>query len=394
MRVQPHCTLLSVYSNLQPSLVHCSSTVIKPPPRKSLCKSTHQAYHTPDTRLRHRRNVLIPLMNNFTEIRMKVETCTPPASSPECSPMQRGYERPTYSEAPHGLGLTGYSYQDSPALIYPLSPPNNDAFNTQGGLLPHSTILPLVSQQAAWSSSPYEEGHLISASPMSWEPTSQAFNAPRVTYSPYSTHDLQPQQPAPCSSYVHEGYGVDTSISNTHSPNQELFSASRTASSIPPQHQAAQVTYQQYPHLHATSYADVYPSSYSNLSSPHSDYHASLASPLLDSDHTEQACSRSSRSSSAPGEFDSLDNVIALKRIARVRRPRRQTLGPTGCLAYACPVCGRQFDRTYNFKQHMTTHSTKRERPFACDYPGCIQRAFARVNDLDRHRENVSGRSS
>lgn len=50
-----------------------------------------------------------------------------------------------------------------------------------------------------------------------------------------------------------------------------------------------------------------------------------------------------------------------------------------------CSECGKAFQKPYNLKSHMKTHST--ERPFKCQY---CPKVFARLHDRKRH-ENLHG---
>ncbi|KAF2816251.1 uncharacterized protein BDZ99DRAFT_514848 [Mytilinidion resinicola] len=55
---------------------------------------------------------------------------------------------------------------------------------------------------------------------------------------------------------------------------------------------------------------------------------------------------------------------------------------------YACEICHKLFQRSYNHKAHMTTHDPLREHPHKCPYPNC-QRGFVRKTDLSRHEQSV-----
>ncbi|ODQ79871.1 hypothetical protein BABINDRAFT_23297, partial [Babjeviella inositovora NRRL Y-12698] len=47
---------------------------------------------------------------------------------------------------------------------------------------------------------------------------------------------------------------------------------------------------------------------------------------------------------------------------------------------YPCEQCGKSFNRPYNLRSHMKTHST--DKPHACQY---CNRRFARTHDRKRH---------
>ena len=59
---------------------------------------------------------------------------------------------------------------------------------------------------------------------------------------------------------------------------------------------------------------------------------------------------------------------------------------------HECPICGKLFGRTYNFKAHMETHDPSRNYPHECPVEGCGKR-FVRKTDLKRHQDSVSGDS-
>ncbi|EPQ50929.1 hypothetical protein GLOTRDRAFT_5637, partial [Gloeophyllum trabeum ATCC 11539] len=51
---------------------------------------------------------------------------------------------------------------------------------------------------------------------------------------------------------------------------------------------------------------------------------------------------------------------------------------------HKCAVCGSRFMRKVNLDEHLTAH--KGEKPYPCDFGTC-SKAFARLNDLNRHRK-------
>ncbi|EKG13382.1 Zinc finger C2H2-type protein [Macrophomina phaseolina MS6] len=55
---------------------------------------------------------------------------------------------------------------------------------------------------------------------------------------------------------------------------------------------------------------------------------------------------------------------------------------------YACQVCGKMFQRSYNHKAHMETHDPERPHPHVCQTEHC-ERAFVRRTDLQRHEQSV-----
>lgn len=57
---------------------------------------------------------------------------------------------------------------------------------------------------------------------------------------------------------------------------------------------------------------------------------------------------------------------------------------------YDCPVdgCNKIFNRSYNYRAHMETHSANRVYPFDCPVENCDKR-FRRKTDLQRHHVSV-----
>lgn len=57
---------------------------------------------------------------------------------------------------------------------------------------------------------------------------------------------------------------------------------------------------------------------------------------------------------------------------------------------YDCPVegCNKTFNRSYNYRAHMETHSANRVYPFDCPIENCDKR-FRRKTDLQRHHLSV-----
>jgi hypothetical protein len=94
-------------------------------------------------------------------------------------------------------------------------------------------------------------------------------------------------------------------------------------------------------------------------------------------------------SRSAPPERRSSSNSRGSVAGASKRtRIRRNPTTPQNA-QYACHICNKLFQRSYNHKAHLATHDEYREYPHKCPYPGCI-RAFVRKTDLTRHGQSVS----
>lgn len=72
-------------------------------------------------------------------------------------------------------------------------------------------------------------------------------------------------------------------------------------------------------------------------------------------------------------------------------RERTQGSAQTNLEAtYDCPVdgCNKTFNRSYNYRTHMETHSANRIYPFDCPIENCDKR-FRRKTDLQRHHLSV-----
>ena len=53
-----------------------------------------------------------------------------------------------------------------------------------------------------------------------------------------------------------------------------------------------------------------------------------------------------------------------------------------------CIICGKTFERFYNYKSHLQTHDPERLQPFLCDYESCKAK-FTRKAELERHKQSV-----
>ena len=76
------------------------------------------------------------------------------------------------------------------------------------------------------------------------------------------------------------------------------------------------------------------------------------------------------------------------KRITRRHDRRSQRKAANDDTAPVCSICGRVFERYYNYKSHLQTHNPARPYPNQCDYDGCMSK-FTRKAELDRHKQSV-----
>ena len=51
----------------------------------------------------------------------------------------------------------------------------------------------------------------------------------------------------------------------------------------------------------------------------------------------------------------------------------------------ACPECGKVFRNTYKLNRHLYVHKDPSEKPYVCEWTGCVYRSISR-NDLNRHK--------
>lgn len=75
--------------------------------------------------------------------------------------------------------------------------------------------------------------------------------------------------------------------------------------------------------------------------------------------------------------------VLPLLKRKRRRQPDPTTMVPTtdyGMVLYPCKVCSKVFQKPYNLKLHMKTHST--DKPYKC---AKCPKTFARSHDKKRH---------
>ena len=81
--------------------------------------------------------------------------------------------------------------------------------------------------------------------------------------------------------------------------------------------------------------------------------------------------------------------ATASKRTVRKVDRRNQRKLASDDTAPVCSICGRLFQRYYNYKSHLQTHDPARPYPNQCDYDGCMSK-FTRKAELDRHKQSVS----
>ena len=71
---------------------------------------------------------------------------------------------------------------------------------------------------------------------------------------------------------------------------------------------------------------------------------------------------------------------------ARTRHRRNPTTPDNA--NFACHVCGKFFQRSYNHKTHMEIHNPQRKKDWICTIEDCTK-VFVRKTDLDRHKKSV-----
>lgn len=86
---------------------------------------------------------------------------------------------------------------------------------------------------------------------------------------------------------------------------------------------------------------------------------------------------------------ESKRKATTAKRATRRNDRRNQRKAANDGTAPVCSICGRVFERYYNYKSHLQTHNPARPYPNQCDYDGCMSK-FTRKAELDRHKQSVS----
>lgn len=115
-------------------------------------------------------------------------------------------------------------------------------------------------------------------------------------------------------------------------------------------------------------------------------YHKGSGYPLspssLSSDHKQGEMSDSARSHLHPLQIDysSLVSYTVLPMSKRRRRTELKANYDSEQVKHTCTKCGKTFQKPYNLKSHMKTHSL--ERPFKCSV---CPKTFARSHDRKRH---------
>jgi hypothetical protein len=332
-------------------------------------------------------------MSNYVEMMMKAEVYTPPASSPESSstsPKPETLDRNNFRQTHDALGIFGYSSPEHPTLRCPVTPPMTDHWTTEAESVTSNSLpmgaLSLESQGAPWTSTGYSDVQTVVTSSMAWE--TPGTYAPRFTdssyvrctagsYSSYPapvTHDLPLQHSLLYSPYVARDFDADNGR-------------------VQPPPCVGDISYSAESSSHFNPYSNTTTHSYDLASVPmEADPFHQNEIPVGVNSGSPAATNQflNLASFTLPGIPESTETSDPMAQVARVRNRRRRTLTPSAVLI-TCPVCKHDFDRTYNFKEHMKTHDKNRERRFRCDVPGCKRKLpFFRSHDLDRHVNCVS----
>ena len=83
---------------------------------------------------------------------------------------------------------------------------------------------------------------------------------------------------------------------------------------------------------------------------------------------------------------DRLPSHLTSEEKRRLGYKRKRT--PREHANWTCEICDMPFERSYNLKSHLETHDPDRQKPFKCEYEGCV-REFVRKTDLTRHIHSV-----
>ncbi|RLV82586.1 Transcriptional regulator CRZ2 [Meyerozyma sp. JA9] len=169
-----------------------------------------------------------------------------------------------------------------------------------------------------------------------------------------------------------------SSNNQSHTPQSQHHTQGHQShnQSHQPQHQHQLLQYPQH-HMPVDYYY------YSQHMSPQSKPYTSLASPYTP--YTMGYGNYLAESYAAPAESKRQIDYSQLVSYTNstVSRRRRRSTPPSAPseVMYPCGQCGKVFQKSYNLKSHMRTHS--REKPYACSVCG---KTFARSHDMRRHQ--------
>lgn len=103
-------------------------------------------------------------------------------------------------------------------------------------------------------------------------------------------------------------------------------------------------------------------------------------SPQSIHDHYQAGNKEEQASHNLPIDYSSIVNYTISPLSKRRRKSKQKKIVDPQDLAYPCPQCSRVFQKPYNLKSHMKTHSD--EKPFKCS---SCHKTFARSHDKKRH---------
>ncbi|ODV66747.1 hypothetical protein HYPBUDRAFT_111012 [Hyphopichia burtonii NRRL Y-1933] len=90
-----------------------------------------------------------------------------------------------------------------------------------------------------------------------------------------------------------------------------------------------------------------------------------------------------------PIDYSSIVSYTISPSLKRRRRSTKSNSKDIGDMQYSCLQCSKVFQKAYNLKSHMKTHST--EKPFKCSI---CSKAFARSHDKKRHELLHAGKKN